>query len=313
MNVVFLVYDSRSGSTLLSREITSHVPGVLVTPELRFDMLVRRGERWLANAPTADILELLRQHRWAAKLEFTAPMLEEVVRRHRESIRALIEGVAATLAAHRRQPAPSTVVIKSGMHLRVWRRILTLIPDARFLTIVRDPRAAIASKLATPRPYHPGQPMAWGGTLLAALQWRWYSATARRIGAYGELHTVNYEELLDSHSQVLSGVAAFLGSQLQWGTDRYRIPAAEHAIHGRVLTEGLEHERSSAWRKTLSREDQAVIEFVCGAEMRRRGYDPEQLPGLPASFALLGKAFASSCYLVARQLLRREPSRDLRP
>ena len=304
MNLVFLVYDSRSGSTLLSREIAAQFPDAYVSPEIRFDALLARDAEWWRHAGDGRVRRLLDAGRVPQKLELPDADVERLAAEAR-GIRPLIEGLVARAAAQLGRGVPAIAVIKSGRHLRAARRILAEIPDARFVYVVRDPRAAIGSKLVTDRPYVPGQKMAWAGPFAAALQWRWYGRLARHLANVAPVHTLRYEALLADPVGVLDGLARFLAVPRAPGGARYRVPAAEQGIHARVLAEGLDASRAAAWRSELSREDQTVIEVLCGREMRRWGYEAELHPGPLRGPALVAKSSLVSAARVAREAAAR--------
>jgi hypothetical protein len=304
MKLVFLVYDSRSGSTLLSREIAAQFPDAYVSPEIRFDALFGRPAAWWRHAGDGRVRQLLEAGRVPQKLELSDAEVAQLSADAR-GIRPLIEALVARAAAREGRSAPAVAVIKSGRHLRAARRILADIPGARFVYVVRDPRAAIASKLVTDRPYVPGQKMAWAGPFAAALQWRWYGRLARELARAAPVRTVPYEALLADSAGVLEALAQFLSIQRALGGAHYRVPDAERAIHGRVLAEGLDASRAAAWRSELSREDQTVIEILCGSEMRRWGYEAELHPGPLRVLALVGKSFLVSAARIVREAAAR--------
>jgi len=304
MKLVFLVYDSRSGSTLLSREIAAQFPDAYVSPEIRFDALFGRPAAWWRHAGDGRVRQLLEAGRVPQKLELPDSAIERMSSKAR-GIRPLIEDIVAGAAAREGRREPAVAVIKSGRHLRAARRILAEIPEAQFVFVVRDPRAAIGSKLVTDRPYVPGQKMAWAGPFAAALQWQWYGRLARRLARAAPVHAVRYEALLADPVGVLEALAQFLSIPRALGGVRYRVPEAERAIHGRVLAEGLDASRAAAWRAALSVEDQAVIEILCGSEMRRWGYEAELRPGLLRALALVVKSFLVSTARIAREAAAR--------
>lgn len=308
MKLAFLVYDSRSGSTLLSREIASRMPGVYVTPEVRFDRLLGRSPGWWRRHGPERVAALLDACRVPEKLNLARESVQRVAAAHRAA-RPLVEALLTEARRLEGAGVISTAVVKSGLHLRAARRVLADIPDARFVFIVRDPRAAIASKLTTARPYHPGQTMAWAGAFYAALQWRQYARRARALRGRAPLHALTYESVIERHDEALQGIARFLDSGIGAAAGAYRIPPAEHAIHARVLAGGVDAGRAQAWRESLAPRDQAVIELVCAGEMRRFGYAPElRIGALRAAGLLAGAAAASAGHIVAegaRRLARR--------
>ena len=300
MKIIFLVYDSRSGSTLLSREIAAWFPEVYVTPEIRFDSLFRRSKRWWRGTGPEGVRALLARDRVLQKLELdSADATRLIAGTH--GTRDLVEALVTMLSKRDGHGSPAKVIIKSGLHLRVWPQIVAAVPEASFIYMVRDPRAVIASKLATERPYHPGQRMAWAGAFVAALQWRWYCRLARRLGEHAPLLRVAYEDLLARHADVLGSISGFLASPLGAGGADYRVPAAERAIHARVMSAGLDGERAEAWRKELAAGDQAVIELACGSEMQRFGYQRELRIGSIRAIGILLAALIKSTRLVLRE------------
>ncbi len=304
MRLIFLVYDSRSGSTLLSREIAAQFPDVYVTPEIRFDALFGRGAGWWKDAADGRAFRRLEAGRVPEKLGLARDELQRLSFGAR-GIRPLIEDLVVRAAARDGRSPPDVAVIKSGRHLRAARHILADIPDARFLYIVRDPRAAIASKLVTERPYVPGQKMAWAGVGAAALQWCWYGRLARRLSRSAPLLVVKYESLLKDAAGTSEALAQFLESRRGTGGPRYRVPDAEREIHQRAIADGLDASRASAWRAELSPGDQAVIESVCGREMRRWGYKTDSRLHPIRAAALVATAFAVSAARVAREVAAR--------
>ena len=315
MKLVFLVYDSRSGSTLLSRELSDTFAEVVVTPELRFDGLLKYTDTWLDSASSSDLAGLLCQFRFDTKLDWSFEALRESL--SRPTRQAGLEGIIRTLvqnlaAASGRRP-PAVAVIKSGMHLRVWRKIRRRLPQASFVYMVRDPRAVVHSKLNTPRPYVEGQTMAWAGVFAASLRWRLYCAKVESIIANGgDVHVVRYEDLLETHEPTMTGLANFLDCAPSPHVGRYSVPRAEQAIHRNVEVDGIVAERMNAWRGSLHANDQATVEILCSSYMRRWRYPPEkELTRLAAAMVLIG-SLSNSVAKIAMETLRRSWSAVVR-
>ena len=90
MKLVFLVYDSRSGSTLLSREIAAQFPDVYVSPEIRFDDLFGRDAGWWKHAADGRVFRLLEAGRIPEKLGLARDEVQRLSSGAR-GIRPLIE------------------------------------------------------------------------------------------------------------------------------------------------------------------------------------------------------------------------------
>lgn len=315
MKLVFLVYDSRSGSTLLSRELSDAFADVVVTPELRFDGLSKYTDSWLDSASSSELAGLLCRYRFDSKLGWSFEALRKSLSQPRPQagLEGIIQTLVESLAAASERPPPAVAVIKSGMHLRVWRRIRRRLPRASFIYMVRDPRAVVHSKLNTPRPYVKGQTMAWAGVFAASLRWRLYCAKVDSILASGgEIHVVRYEDLLETHDEIMIGLADFLGCPPSPHVGRYAVPPAEQAIHRNVEVDGIVVERMSAWRDSLHANDQATIEIICGNYMRRWRYLPENELTRFAAARVLIVSLSKSVARIGMETLRRSWSAVVR-
>ena len=190
--------------------------------------------------------------------------------------------------------AGSKIIVKNGTHALYWRQITAMMNGAaRFIFVYRDPRAVINSKLRTIRPYHKHEVMAWGGPLLAALQWLRYSSIMRNATKAGiEVLDVQYESLLHFTEREVTRVAEFLDTQVMSEKQgvNYIIPEVERNIHTGVLSGEMKTERGKAWVRELSIFDRNVIDSLCMSEMLYRGYAP---------VGRHGKVFATLCIIAA--------------
>lgn len=278
-SLAFLVYDSRSGSTLLSREVVAHLEGVFVTPEIGFDELFILGEEGLSRLGWSEVLRRL-----YAGHEFRNFHLDQkdalgLVQPEGTKPLSLADGIYALLAEFARYHdkfEPTWLVVKNGSHIRHWRSMMRAFgAGLTIIHVVRDPRAVINSKLRTPRPYCPQEVMAWGGPLLASVRWRRYVRQilcARQQGVH--IHEIRYEDMLAKPERIMFGLAQFLGVKLRQvpETRTYSIPQAERSIHQKVLAPGIDERRWKAWTDELSSFDRFQIESICGQDMMRVGY-----------------------------------------
>jgi len=277
---VFLVSDSRSGSTLLARELSARVADIVVTTELNFDRVF--AARWMRfRSPRRIARQVAAQPNFKPATEADdAQAWARSLKRGQECSARLFEGLMDEwLASRRRDVRLNCVVVKNGSHARHAAEIhATLRQRVRFIFLVRDPRAVVASKLRTPRPYAPWEVMAWGGSLIAALRWRSYArnmARAKSLGA--EVLEVRYEELTKDPIGVIDAIARHCGCavrQTALPANTYQVPAPEKHIHAMAMAEEISTRPRSEWTSTLSARDRRIVEAMCDTEMRRRGYTP---------------------------------------
>lgn len=280
--VVFLVYDSRSGSTLLASQIAKNLDRVLVTPEIGFDELLQRGDEFCRRNSSSAITSLLIRKRDFINLGIAPAVLDSwfAEHGHPQGIRHYIEQVCGCLLAQQSKDG-EVVIVKNGSHARYIPRLVEAFgEDLRILHIFRDPRAVVNSKNRTPRPYYPYETMGWGGVALSAWRWVCYSRVMRRAITQGvSVYEISYENFLADPKAILAGLAEFLGVGISDVPSRndYVIPSKEKTVHARVHSGTFDGDRSVAWRQELQSGDLKRVEAVSQTEMILRGYEPTRL------------------------------------
>lgn len=180
--------------------------------------------------------------------------------------------LAACFALNARNQGKTRWGDKRPSHAWNLNAIFDLFPDARYVNVVRDPRACVASMNRVG--------WSWGGVESATEMWQRATVSAeawrRRLPAEQYLD-VRYEELVKDPKGILREVCAFLGldpagidAMLEYHQDPDRptgTPFTE--ISKPVSTESLD-----SWAERLTGTDLALIEGVLGEEMRRHGYEP---------------------------------------
>lgn len=274
----------RSGTTLVQR-LACELPGVQVPPETHFftvyvpTLLARRGFPLAGD----ELREELRRY---AGLTVTEPLDLDV-----EAVFDALDGRAAGIAAMYdaivTQLGGSAAVLgeKTPGHL-LWWPLLARMPGRRFVAVVRDPRAVVASAAQVP----------WGmdDPALIAQGWRYdqreVDAAARGLG--DRLVVLRYEDVVRDPPSAKSRIAdllAVLVPEPALDADDVSVgpgpgsdgPALfnqrEQAWKWRA-TEPTTSERVDAWRAELERDDVALIERVCGRAMLRFGYKLDTTP-----------------------------------
>jgi len=305
---VFLVSDSRSGSTLLARELTARVADIIVTTELNFDPVFGRGRLW-RGSPQRIAQRVASQPNFAVNgsAEDGQAWARELSRGPECSAR-LFEGLMEHwVAGHHRGMPPDCVVIKNGSHARYGAAIQRALRErVKFIFLVRDPRSVVASKLRTRRPYAPWEVMAWGGSLIAALRWRSYARNMARAKATGaDVLEIRYEELIRDPAGVIEALARLCGCTLRdtaQPAQTYQVPAAERDIHS-MVSEEISSRRVSEWTSALRARDRCIVEAVCGSEMKQRGYAPTTDTHLTKRLLICASAVPQSAWLVLIHLM----------
>lgn len=187
--------------------------------------------------------------------------------------RSLCGEVLERIAAE--SPGTRAVVEQTPENVRFADFIESVFPDAYFLHVLRDPRAAYSSMRSaanswgTPGgfPTHPVQ---------VADAWRRYVQLAdKKEAAGGRVYQVRYEDLKADAPAELAGILAWLGFEV--GKDFCAEAAKACEIDKlRAKTEAPEgffrRGTTGGWREEISSSTHQTIEYVAGEVMAQKGY-----------------------------------------
>jgi hypothetical protein len=193
--------------------------------------------------------------------------------------------VSVLTALHAKNPAASVVLEKTPDHFQHLPAIDGCLPEARFVHLVRDPRAvAVSMRAAASQP--------WGSwaekdVTRTAYRWRRHIKTVRDASAElgDRFRQIRYEDLLTSGDRIINELYAWLGLPPNPALRpdlRENFPVGEMARAGLPETDPRSESRTGffrrgeadAWREELSWEDIAFVEAICGPEMLKLGYEP---------------------------------------
>ena len=143
----FLLYDSRSGSTLLS-SLLNRYAGIVVTQESHFISLVLENFRDEHSLTVDGLLELFyaepRFCEWNVERDKLHSRLSGL---QRITYGAVFDAVFAEYLKVRGEAQPEVLVIKGARHDRHLAKLREIFPEVLFISILRDGRAVFNSKL----------------------------------------------------------------------------------------------------------------------------------------------------------------------
>lgn len=150
--------------------------------------------------------------------------------------------------------------------------LFALFPDAQFINLVRDPRAAVASQI----------PLGWGHeeAALASAAVRW-ETSIRRVDEFArglrpdQLLDLRYEDMVAAPEAALERVCAFAG--LRGGDTIRTMIEAERVGRFRPgwhekLAEPISTDSVERWRERLDPHEVALVEHVAAPYLDRFGY-----------------------------------------
>lgn len=284
VSMAFSVGSQRSGTTWLARLLGAH-PEVAALTEIYLvggwlKDLYRRWDGELASVEAA--VEDLRAGRpLAARLTYLPTLLR--TEDFDEFARALVDRVCA--GALRAKPSARVVLDSTPTgEVALAERVTS---GARYLHIVRDPRAVVASYVRVSGSWWPGAPSTVED---AAAWWAWGVDHAMDTAIEGRFHQTRYEDLLGDPPTALGAVLEFLGVSSEPETVDDMVAAAPTGRPGAwTFTTPTVHEdlrrgfwpepddfgtgRPQPWSETLSPADLETVRRVAGATAARVGYD----------------------------------------
>jgi len=243
---VFVGGAGRSGTTLLRAMLHAH-PALHAPPELKLiPELAAQRQRWGAH-----LREPLRD------AGVSPDLLDAACRAFLDR---LLRGIT---------PPGRRLVDKTPHDVLHIRWLARLYPRARFVHVVRDPRAVVASLLRQDwRDPATGEPVTWCTDAAAAARyWREVvdTAHAQSVFALGRVLEIRYEDLVTTPEATMRSVLASLG--LPWDpavlahhTAAVDLPERESS--SAAVRQPLHTRALSRWRDTLDAEQIAVIEAI---------------------------------------------------
>lgn len=260
----FIVGCGRSGTTLLRNMLNNH-PQIAIPVESLFIVDYLRAP---ASVPITVLSRLLVNdyefREWGMPIALAD--LEGCL-----TARDLIDRIHELYAT---QQGKAFWGQKTPRFVRHGRLLKSFYPQARFIHVLRDPRA-VASSLMRSNLHR-------SNVYYAAKRWDRDIRAGLALGQDypDDVVDVYYEDLVISPAETLEKICAFLGIDFHPDMLIYhRAGAADftpffNQIHAR-LNEPPNCDRIEAWRNDLSPRQVALIEALCADMMRMVGYTPD--------------------------------------
>jgi hypothetical protein len=270
---LFVAGPARAGTTLLSVILSNH-PDISVAPENHIiPFLVRQWRRPMLGRRRLGRLRELTN----TDVKFNA--LKQDMSEFITSVQKYEPGIDARKVcndffhcyAKQIGSAPCYVGQKKNF-LEYPMGLRSLFPDARIVGIFRDPRATTFS--ATRK---------INGVDVAAAASRW-QRRARNATLFASAYPdnyfeISYERLVESPDTVLKEVCSFLGliydpAMLTYYEKNHDYSQVLHGFENlhSLTAYAIQKTHIHAWRETMDARNIAEVEYICGDEMRLRGY-----------------------------------------
>ena len=176
-----------------------------------------------------------------------------------------------------------TILEKTPAHITVIDDIREVLPGARFIHIVRDPRSVAASLAAAGKDWGRN----WASTNAVRNARRWVANVTAGLQLRDDdpwvYHELRYEDLLEEPARHLAQVLAWMGID---PSEDFCAKVAEESRIENIRQSGAQNAwdltkepqgffrkgRADGWKEDLSGRDVAAVESVAGPLMEQLGY-----------------------------------------
>ena len=316
-SLLFCTGVARSGSNLLCRMLSAHsqvmVPADPYMPLFRSLRGAIVADRASAGAPWFDpqapfhdyyfVPEHLGLLDWIQEANLDLPFREEPTAflercRARMSLEAadlvpllpslpgdtyrrVFDNALEIIASGRKVPGARWLGFKELWTVEFCAPLLRSKPDAKFIAILRDPRATVASMLA----FTESDPTQVAHVLSYARHWRKYVALVEKYRTdpafEGRFLVTTYERLAGAPEATARELCRFLEIDYQpamLDADSYFDHSTGKTWRGNSsftgVKRGIDKARIDQWKTVLDSRVARMVDFVCGPEMKIAGYEP---------------------------------------
>ena len=291
---VFIVGPPRSGTSLLRQMLNRHPALASLFFPLLYQDRQRKAFGDLSNPANRERLVSEYVSLPTTKgLGLDCAKLADRLRREATSYQALYAAVLNFYAESHGKPRSGEKTPRHALYLDTLREWF---PDAPILHIVRDPRDVVTS---SHRMF--GAPSA----VVTARTWLSHNLAARRSSHRSQYLEVRYETLVAQPELELTRICKFIGEEYFPSMLTPEQRSVEHPGEWDRLQTPLTTGRVGQWRRELTRQQVAQIEWVLGPHLETFGYAREA-PAASASAILGGASFAA--LVSARRTIRRLPA-----
>lgn len=282
---VFVVGHPRSGTTLVQLLITAH-PAFSSAPETHlFSFVLDHLADWAGRTLHADELPLIFQ-KLAGKpgIKLNDDLKAELISAAQTkgiTPSLLLDNIMQAYAAAK--PTATRWLEKTPRHVNHIPQILKLLPDARIINIVRDPRDVVSSNVrfqglsqekdSAERRYI---------AIQRSLSWNTMVAFSKNLlPDEPRMMTLRYEDLIADPEANLAQMMHFIGEErsgnmLETFGDNYRAVVLEKEdVHKQLCAVGEIVDRRGIWKTRMTDDEAQIVDTLCHDLMREYGYSVE--------------------------------------
>jgi|APSaa5957512535_1039671.scaffolds.fasta_scaffold40792_2 hypothetical protein len=287
MKLFFLLYDPRSGSTLLSDLITKNM-SVLISPETNLIiniLLEYETNHILSNKDCNKILKITHKDRKINDWRITDKIIYIIKTSTGGTIGDLVRDIFSSYIQSFSDYQDYTAFgLKKESYAAIADKLKLIFPDAKFICILRDPRGVFLSKKNSIYTGN-GKPFQVD-SIKSSMEWKIY---VRRIEYIKEQFKnsfllIKYEDIIKDSDNIMLKISSFLSIDMDKSNKRYYVHNRYKNIHNNLSSKIIVN-NDIRWKKELSDKEIFFIELACSERMEYYGYKKET-PKYPNKFII---------------------------
>lgn len=279
-----LVYEPRSGSTIISKFITENM-NAFVLPEcsMLISILTRYHVDQNINVEVeTNIIKIISRDRkisdWGIEKEAKTLLTDKKSKKISDFIKRIVEIL-------KKKYAPAKyLILKKESYLIVFHQLLEIFSDLDIIFVVRDPRAVFASQknslyTLTNQPFSTS-------SIKTAFSWNLQFRRLRSIETdKAEQFIIKYENFVINPKESLKSMKMEDFENGNTQEISYLLPRKYKTLHKNVLTPP-NHKISLNWESNVNWYEKLLIELICYKNMRSMEYKTSKLSNLLHFFKL---------------------------
>lgn len=275
----FITGRGRSGTWLLQSILDTH-PDICVSPEALFIIHLYgkygRVKNWTEERKTIFINDLLSEEKLVEWWQTSPDKLSDLLAKYplETHFSALCKAVYYEYACRNDKVNALLLGDKNPEYSLYIPQLSKLYSEAKFIHLVRDPRANVLS--------YQKVDFDMNSTAGLAYRWKLYNRDIVRLQERmpDKVLIIHYEKLLTETQTTLEQMCAFLEVDfLPELLEFYKFSKNVFPWNHKI-TEPIDPRKADAWKTEIQPEDEAVIYRICGQTAKELGYHTDVSPRL---------------------------------
>lgn len=277
--IFFIVGTSRSGSTLLQSMLSVH-SDIVVPPETHFFHSVNSIQKKFREAVekkdfSKKLINFWYDHKTRIRdLGLSKEQVLELA--EREKISDPVGLFNLQLTMYRKERDKKIIGEKTPRHILKTDEILEAYPEAKIISMFRDPRAAANSEIKA----RFGSP----SVIVTTRRWRSYVEKHEQLKAElpdNQYMMLRYSDLIEDTDGVLHKICSFLGVSFEKQMLEYYKRDEEGFAKGekswkKGTLKPIQKDKNEEWKFALKKWQVSLVEDIAGEHLNKMGYQSKE-------------------------------------